>query len=163
EYKLHYASSLQNASIMFVKRGDELAKQGDYASAYNAYRQAMGYDQGNEMASQKMRSMIELQKEQATGFPQSTYDTRTGNLKPISNRVEVKTQPRNRDQQVDFKVDDDLKSVIKNLARTLDLNVLFDESVRAQNKVNMELHGGTVAKALDLVLLQNKMTFQQVE
>src|SRR5262249_42739273 len=88
---------------------------------------------------------------------------KTGNLKPTSNTIEIKSQPRSRESLVDFKVDEDLKSVIKNLARQLDLNVLFDESVRAQSKVNIELRGETVAKALDLVLLQNKMIFQQVD
>ncbi len=163
EYKLHYARSLQNASIMFVKRGDELAKQGDYASAYNAYRQAIGYDQGNEMASMKMRSMLELQKEQATGLNQSVYDPQTGRIKPISTDIQFQTKPRNRETQVDLKLDDDLKTVIKTLSRQLDLNVIFDESVRAQGKVNIELHGVTLAKAFDLVLLQNKLTFQQVD
>jgi general secretion pathway protein D len=163
EYKLHYARALQNASIMFVKRADELAKQGDYASAYNAYRQAVGYDQGNEMAALKMRSMLELQKEQATGGGQYTYDAKTGNLKPISNQIEIKSKPRNRDAVSDLNLSGDFKTVVRGLARQLELNVLFDESVRVQNNVQMELREVTVAKAFDLVLRLNKMTFQQVD
>src|SRR5262249_16916262 len=145
------------------KRGDELAKQGDYASAYNAYRQAIGYDQGNEMASMKMKSMLELQKEQASGPAQSNYDAKTGRLKPTSSIIEVQSKPHNRDNLVDVKLDDDLKGVIKTMAKHLDLNVLFDESVRAASKVSVDLHGVTMAKAFDLVLLQYKMTFQQVD
>jgi general secretion pathway protein D len=163
EYRLHYARALANASLMFIKRGDELAKQGDYASAYNAYRQAVGYDQGNEMAQLKMKNMVELQKDQALGLGQLKYDERTGNLKPVSNDVVVASRPRNRDAVVDLKLDQEFKDCIKNMARTLDLNVLFDESVRVPNKVNVELRGVTMAKAFDLILLQNKMSFQQVD
>ncbi len=163
EYKLHYARSLQNASLMFTKRGDELAKQGDYASAYNAFRQALGYDPGNEMASLKMRSMIAIQKDQVNGLGQFKYDDRTGNLKPVSNEVKVASKPRSRDipQDITFK-DTEFKDCVKTLARTLDLNVLFDESVRTQGKVNFELRGITMAKAFDLLLMQNKMTFEEV-
>jgi general secretion pathway protein D len=163
EYKLHYSRALQNGSLMFLKRGDELAKQGDYASAYNAYRQALGYDQGNEMAALKMKSMLELQKEQATGGGQYTYDSKTGNLKPINNDLQIKSKPRNRDAVSDLNLSGDFKTVVKGLARELELNVLFDESVRVQNNVQMELREVTVAKAFDLVLRLNKMTFQQVD
>ena len=163
EYKLHYGRALQNASVMFVKRGDELAKQGDYASAYNAFRQASGYDPGNEMASLKMRSMLEMQKDQGGGGTQYRY-TPNGNLKPINNDIVVASKPRSRDTQQDIIFKDiEFKECIKNLSRSLDLNVLFDESVRVQGKIQVELRGVTMAKAFDLVLLQNKMTFEQVD
>jgi general secretion pathway protein D len=164
EYRLHYARALQNASIMFMKRGDELAKQGDYASAYNAYRQALGLDPGNEMAGQKMRAMLELQKDQAQNLNQYKLDERSGRLKPTSNEVTIARKPRNRDALTDITFKDtDFKECVKNLARQLDLNVLFDESVRVPGKVSFELRGVTLAKAFDLVLLQNKMTFEQVD
>lgn len=164
EYKLHYARALQNASIMFLKRGDELAKQGDYASAYNAYRQGLGYDPGNEMAGQKMRAMLEIQKDQAMQTNRYTLDSTTGRLKPTSTKVTLAAKPSNRDALTDITFKDtEFKECIKNLARQLDLNVLFDESVRVQGKVSFELRGVTLAKAFDLVLLQNKMTFEQVD
>lgn len=164
EYKLHYVRALQNASLMFTKRGDELAKQGDYASAYNAYRQSLGYDPGNEMSSLKMRSILELQKDQANGGGQLQYNPKTGNIKPISSEVTVATKPRSRDlsQDIIFK-DIEFKDCVKNLARNLDLNVLFDESVRVNGKIQVELRGVTMAKAFDLILMQNKMTFEQVD
>lgn len=164
EYKLHYARALQSASIMYMKQGDELAKQGDYASAYNAYRSALGYDPGNEMASMKMRSMLEIQKDQALGLGQAKYDPKTGNVKPISNEITVASKPRSQDvvQSISWK-DGDFKEVIRNMARTLGLNVLFDESVRVPNKLTFELQDITMAKAFDLILLQNKMAFEQVD
>lgn len=164
EYKLHYLKALQNASLMFIKRGDELAKQGDYASAYNAFRQALGYDPSNEMASLKMRNMLTIQKDQALGEGGYTYDPKSGNIKPINNIVKVAAKPKSRDlvQDIIFK-DIEFKDCVKNLARSLDLNVLFDESVRVQGKIQVELRGVTMAKAFDLILMQNKMTFEQVD
>src|SRR5262245_51390019 len=86
EYKLHYLQALQRASLMYVNRGDALAEQNDYASAYTAYRQAYNYDQGNEIARFKMERMLELQKAQASGTnDQINYNIKTGHIKPTSN------------------------------------------------------------------------------
>src|ERR1051325_8673555 len=65
EYRLHLSRALLNASLMFMKRGDALAEQKDFASAYNAYRQAAVYDPTNELARLKMNQMIERQKAQS--------------------------------------------------------------------------------------------------
>ena len=55
---------------------------------------------------------------------------------------------------VDLNVKDDAKSIIKNLARALDINVVFDESVKAQSKVEMVLRGVTVEATLQIVFVQ---------
>jgi general secretion pathway protein D len=55
EYRAHYMRSLMQASIMYVKRGDTLAEQNDYASAYNQYRLGYNYDPSNELAKVKMQ------------------------------------------------------------------------------------------------------------
>lgn len=44
---------------MFLKRGDALAEQRDFESAYTAYKRAYAYDQTNEMAGLKMERMLE--------------------------------------------------------------------------------------------------------
>ena len=60
EYRLHYARSLTNASLMLTERGDTLAAQKDYDAAYQAYRKAGSYDPTNELATAKMKKMLEL-------------------------------------------------------------------------------------------------------
>ena len=47
EYQLHYRRSLFNASQMYMIQGRSLAEQHDYVGAYNAFRQAYGYDPVN--------------------------------------------------------------------------------------------------------------------
>src|SRR5258706_15670850 len=59
EYRLHYLRALQQASLMYVKRGDALSEQNDYAGAYTAFRTAYNYDQGNEIARIKMERMLD--------------------------------------------------------------------------------------------------------
>lgn len=56
----------------------------------------------------------------------------------------------------------DLQFVIKELARELDLNVLFDiESRLDYRKVKIELKNVTAAQALDYVLLQEGLVFEE--
>ncbi|MGH9901114.1 MAG: hypothetical protein ACRD68_04655, partial [Pyrinomonadaceae bacterium] len=63
EYQLHYRRAIFNASQVFMQKGKALAEQGDYTGAYNAYRQAYGYDPVNELARSEMERMLRLQRE----------------------------------------------------------------------------------------------------
>ncbi len=162
EYKLRYNRALQNASIMYTRRGDELAKQGDYAGAYDAFRKAYGYDQSNEMAEYKMRNMLEMQKDQMVGGG-SKYNVGNGRIEAPKGIIQISTPPRSRDQitNVTFK-DIDLKECLKNLARSMSLNVIFDDSVKSQ-KVAIELTDVTLARAFDMLLLLNKLSFSPID
>ena len=61
EYQLHFRRASFNASQAFMKQGRSLADQRDYVGAYNAYRQAYGYDPANELAVSEMERMLLLQ------------------------------------------------------------------------------------------------------
>jgi len=63
EYQLHYRRAIFNASQRFMEQGRTLAEQGDFTGAYNAFRQAMGYDPVNELAASEMARMLRLQRE----------------------------------------------------------------------------------------------------
>ncbi len=60
QYQLHYRRAVFNASQMFMIQGTALAEQRDYAGAYNAFRQAYGYDPVNELAISEMDRMLRL-------------------------------------------------------------------------------------------------------
>lgn len=72
--------------------------------------------------------------------------------KPKSNQVTV----------IDFK-DMSLKSVIKNLATQLKINVVFDESFRDEPKYDLELTDVTLEAALKIVLIQKRITARLIE
>ncbi len=76
EYQLHYRRSIFNASQKFMEQGRTLAERGDYTGAYNAFRQAYGYDPVNELAASEMERMLRLQRQKEGGDPN---DGTTGN------------------------------------------------------------------------------------
>ena len=166
EYRLHATIAGAKASLMFAKRGDAFATEGDYGSAYSAYKQAYAYDQTNEIALVKMTRMFELQKAQSAGEAAPGYNVQNGNY--IRTSADIATpQPRqSRSKDVASTVtykDIPLKETIKNLARQLDLNVIFDDSFRDQPKYTLELRNTSLARALDFVLIQNKLVFEQLD
>src|SRR6266508_3540708 len=61
EYQLHFRRASFNASQSFMQQGRALAEQRDYVGAYNAFRQAYGYDPVNELAVSEMERMLRLQ------------------------------------------------------------------------------------------------------
>src|SRR5207249_2190978 len=62
DYQLHYRRSIFNASQMFMQQGRSLAEQRDYVGAYNAFRQAFGYDPVNQLAVSEMERMLRLEQ-----------------------------------------------------------------------------------------------------
>jgi membrane-associated protease RseP (regulator of RpoE activity) len=65
-------------------------------------------------------------------------------------------------RDIPFPAGVDLQFVIKELARELDLNVLFDtESFRGARRTSIELKNVTPAAALDYILLQEGLFFEE--
>jgi general secretion pathway protein D len=163
EYRLRLLRATQMASLMFVARADLLEAKGDFAAAYNDYARAYSYDRTNETARLKMTRMLEQQRAAQGLGKAEPYNPRTGNLIQTSN--EIRTPPRlSRDdlmQRIEYREGASLKLVIENLARQLGLNVIFDESFKDNNKYSLALNDVTLARALDMVLLQNRLIFEQ--
>src|SRR3954469_20668186 len=63
EYQLHYRRAVFNASQTYMQQGRALAEQRDYIGAYNAFRQAYGYDPVNQLSLSEMERMLRLQRE----------------------------------------------------------------------------------------------------
>ena len=53
--------------------------------------------------------------------------------------------------------DADAKDAIKNLARALKLNAVFDESVRVQAKLDLDLHDVTSEATLKIIFIQHRL------
>jgi len=170
EYRLHYQRSLFNASQMYMKKGSAQANEKDFAGAYEAFRKAYAYDPTNELAKSEMERMLRLQRGVENGdVPEVKTDSngtvqlvQTGYQKPVS---QDDTIPRRLEKlrDVPFPSGIDLQYIIKELARELDLNVLFDEqSFRTERKVKVDLKNVTAAKALDYIFLQTNLFFQKV-
>lgn len=174
EYRLHYTRALFNASQMFMKKGAAQANEKDYEGAYNAFRKAYAYDPTNELAKSEMARMLRLQEALLKGDnPDEKRDKNSSNtdVKLVKTGYGTTTP---QDVQVPQKLEKlrdlpfpsgvDLQFIIRELAKDLDLNVLFEtESFRqAGRKVAIELKNVTAAKALDYIFLQEGLFFQKV-
>ena len=171
EYRLHYQRSLFNASQMYIKKGTAQANEKDFAGAYEAFRKAYAYDPTNELAKSEMERMLRLQRGVENGdVPEEKTDSNgtvklipTGYQKPASSQDITIPQKLEKLRDVPFPSGVDLQYIVKELAKDLDLNVLFDaESFNRERKVKIELKNVTAAKALDYIFLQEGLFFQKV-
>ncbi|HKP37219.1 MAG TPA: hypothetical protein VJT71_10190, partial [Pyrinomonadaceae bacterium] len=105
EYQLHYRRAVFNASQMYMQQGRAMAEQRDYVGAYNAFRQAFGYDPVNQLAVSEMERMLRLQdvKQGAVRSPDSpptTPDGAGGTPASPSNVKPLEDVPPSRPEQV---------------------------------------------------------------
>ncbi|HET6891184.1 MAG TPA: secretin N-terminal domain-containing protein, partial [Pyrinomonadaceae bacterium] len=171
EYQLHFRRASFNASQAFMQQGRALAEQRDYVGAYNAFRQAYGFDPVNELAVSEMERMLRLQNvKNGTNGSGNGHDTKNGelpengNITPTSAPVQdpVVTSPRVEQLRV-INYNGDLKSFIRSLAEQLQLNVVFDRTSFAQPRtVDINLRDVTTAQALDYIFLQEGLFFQKL-
>lgn len=164
EYRLHLRRALFNASQMFMRRGTVAADEKDYAGAYNAFRRAYGFDPTNELAKSEMERMVRLQKD-ASSPDGKAADGSDLKVKPAAYKPEDVQLPQQLEKlrDVPFPAGIDLQFIVKELAKDLDLNVLFDSESRLDSrKVKIELKNVTSARALDYIFLQENLFFQKV-
>src|SRR5688572_10678781 len=161
EYQLHFRRASFNASQTYMQQGRSLSERGDFVGAYNPFRQAYGYDPVNELAVSEMVRMLRLQ---AVKEGRST----TNGTKP-GETAENGTTPAQdlatpREQQLRIvDVKSDLKTLIRNLADQLNLNVIFDrQSFTQSRQVDISLKDVTTAQALDYLFLQENLFFQKL-
>ena len=169
EYRLHLQRALFNASQMYMKRGAAAAKEGDYEGGYNAFRKAYGFDPTNELARAEMDRMVRLKQSVKDGVSPGKKDA-----EGKSNYVQTGYNgPKPSDPQIPRRVETlrdlpfpsgvNLQFIVKELAKDLDLNVLFDRQSNLDSRmVKIELHQVTPAKALDYIFLQESLFFQKV-
>ncbi len=171
EYRLHLTRSLFNASQMYVKKGTMLAKENNYEEAYLAFRRAYAFDPTNELAKSEMERMVRLQKDlnEASSPGGKRDDGSKLKLIPtgyVDNRSTAPQIPQKLEKLRDlpFPSGVDLQFIIKELAKDLDLNVLFDSASFRQTgkKTYIDLKNVTAARALDYIFLQEALFFQKV-
>ena len=171
EYRLHLVRAMFNASQMYMKKGVLAAGEKDYEGGYLAFRKAYAYDPTNELAKTEMARMVRLQEEVNGTKPGGKKDD-PNKLKMVPTGYNAQQNPTatqipqrlERFRDVVYPGGVDLQFIIKELAKDLDLNVLFDtESFRtAGRKTNIELKNVTAARALDYIFLQEGLFFQKV-
>ena len=174
EYQLHFRRASFNASQTYMLQGRSLAERGDYVGAYNAFRQAYGYDAVNELAVSEMERMLRLQAVKEGRTPPNGTGNGNGNGINNGKGPEVpeagSMTPVNGEapspSSVQLRVINytgDLKALIRSLAEQLNLNVIFDRQSFTQSRnIDLNLKDVTTAQALDYVFLQESLFFQKL-
>jgi len=171
EYRLHLTRALFHASQMYMKKGTLAANEKDYTGAYAAFRRAYAFDPTNELAKSEMERMVRLQQDVVNATPDKKTPSGAGDVKLLQTSYNPKGQDQPQSQRLE-KLRDlpfettgiDLMFIIRELAKDLDLNVLFDtESFRTPGrKTYIGLKNVTPARALDYIFLQEGLFFQKV-
>lgn len=170
EYQLHFRRASFNASQTYMQQGRSLAERGDYVGAYNAFRQAYGYDAVNELAVSEMDRMLRLQAVKEGRTPSSGNGNggngAKGNDVPDGGTMMPVNGELPSPSSVQLRVINytgDLKALIRSLAEQLNLNVIFDRQSFTQSKtIDLNLKDVTTAQALDYVFLQEGLFFQKL-
>lgn len=170
EYRLHLQRSLFNASQMYMKKGTTAYQQKDYEGAYLAFRKAYAYDPTNELAKSEMARMVRMQEAVLKGEDPTSKTDENGKVKLVPTSYNGQPaqdlqipQRLEKMRDVPFPGGVDLTYIVKELAKDLDLNVLFDAESRLETrKIRIELKNVTAAKALDYIFLQENLFFQKV-
>lgn len=162
EYLLRYRRAIFNASQMFMRTGKALSDEGDFIGAYNAFRKAYEYDPVNELAKNEMSRVIRLQEEKSPGSsPQGAVK-----LLPTSNVIKPEEESLPQLELINvgpYPSGIDLQTLIRDLARNLDLNVIFEpEAFRTPQKISIDLTNVSAARALDYIFIQQNLIFQKL-
>jgi len=173
DYQLHYRRAVFNASQSFMQQGRALAEQRDYVGAYNAFRQAFGYDPVNQLAVSEMERMLRLEQvkegntppvAQSDGTSSNSDGAGTPNNPSPTRPQEPELAPKPEATRVINFNGVDLKQVIRQLAADLSLNVMFDKQSFAQpRQIDVNLRDVTTARALDYIFLQENLFFQKLD
>lgn len=174
DYQLHYRRAVFNASQMFMQQGRSLAEQRDYVGAYNAFRQAFGYDPVNQLAISEMERMVRLQEvKEGKTSPSMAGDGTSKPAQPDGAGTPAATSTaRTPDTFVSTQQETprvilfngDLKQFIRTMADQLNLNVIFDrQSFATPRNIDVSLRDVTTAKAMDYIFLQENLFFQKLD
>lgn len=167
EYQLHFRRASFNASQTYMQQGRSLSERGDFVGAYNAFRQAYGYDPVNELAVSEMERMLRLQavkegRATPSGAKNGESSENGSTFTPANGQSQDLPTPREQQLRV-VDVKGDLKQLIRSLAEQLNLNVIFDRQSFAQSRpVDISLKDVTTAQALDYLFLQEGLFFQKL-
>jgi general secretion pathway protein D len=175
DYQLHYQRATFNASQTFMQQGRSLAEQQDYVGAYNAFRQAFGYDPVNQLAVSEMERMLRLQdvkeggKKSAASRADGSLSSETGDgagtpANPSNARPQEPIISPKGEQVRVVNWNGDLRQFIRKMADELNLNVIFDrQSFATPRNIDVSLRDVTTAKALDYIFLQENLFFQKLD
>jgi general secretion pathway protein D len=164
EYQLHFRRASFNASQTYMQQGRALAEQRDFVGAYNAFRQAYGYDPVNQLAVSQMERMLQLQGvKEGTSNTNGSHPGESTDISQVGTATDAPLPSTRTEQLRVISYSGDLKAFIRSLAEQLNLNVIFDRQSFVQpRQIDINLRDVSTSQALDYVFLQEGLFFQKL-
>ena len=164
EYQLHFRRASFNASQSYMQQGRALAEQRDFVGAYNAFRQAYGYDPVNQLAVSEMERMLQLQGvKEGTSNGNGSHPGETADASQTGSATDAPLPSARTEQLRVISYSGDLKAFIRSLAEQLNLNVIFDRQSFVQpRQIDINLRDVSTSQALDYIFLQEGLFFQKL-
>ena len=159
-YILHEKNARVNASMLHLKNGRQMLKEGRLDEAAGEFQKAVRIDPTNQAAAQELDAVLTKQaqtKKAHTEAIQKALKAREEENQPTA----VKLQPFPQEPLAHFRLSADSRRVFETLGKLAGLNVAFTPDFRPA-PLSEDLSGVKIEDALKLVAMQSKSFWKVV-
>jgi general secretion pathway protein D len=160
-YVLHEQNARLNASMLHLKNGRQMLKEGRMDEAAGEFQKAARIDPSNQAAAQELDAVLAKQaqaKKAHTEAIQKALKATEEETPPAP----VKLQPISKEPIVHLRIPSaDSKKVYETLAKLAGLNIAFTSDFVAKS-LSEDLSGVKIEDALNIVALQSKTFWKAV-
>ena len=152
-YRLALARAKLRAGQQHFEKGKRLLNAGQLESAIAEIQQTVLLDPGNQYAVNELQRAVALYEQRRDAPPD--LDTLKEKVRREGTDVPKLHPGSNIPIVLKFK-DEPIGKIYDALSKAAGINFLFDERVKLDKKVTIEVSDVTFEKALDILMLQNK-------
>jgi general secretion pathway protein D len=159
-YLLHEKQARNQASILHLKNGRRLLKEGQPAEAAAEFQKAASIDPGNEAAAAELSQLLAKQAE-ARRARDAVIQKALKSREESNSAATPQLQSLPQEPLVHFRISADSRKVIETLGKLANLNVLFSADFRP-SPISVDITNIKIEDALRVVAQQTK-SFWKVE
>ncbi len=160
-YILHEKNARINSSLLHLKNGRQMLKEGRVDDAAGEFQKAARIDPTNQAAAQELERVLAMQartKKAHTEALQGALKAREEAAQPPA----VKLQPISQDPLTHFHLSAPADKIFQTLGKLAGINVVFTPDFHPGGAINEDLSGIKIEDALKLVAMQSKSFWKVV-
>ena len=159
-YLLHEKQARNQASLLHLKNGQRLLKEGHSEQATAEFQKAATIDPSNEAAVKELSQLLAKQAETRRAH-EAAVQKALRSHEESSSTATVQIQPLPQEPLAHFRISADSRRVIETLGKLANLNVVFASDFRP-SPISIDLTDVKIEDALRIVAQQTK-SFWKVE
>jgi general secretion pathway protein D len=159
-YLLHEKQARSQASLLHLKNGQRLLKEGHSEQATAEFQKAASIDPSNEAAVKELSQLLAKQAETRRAHEAAVQKSLRSH-EESSSTATVRIQPLPQEPLAHFRISADSRQVIETLGKLANLNVVFASDFRP-TPLSIDLTNVKIEDALRIVAQQTK-SFWKVE